>query len=113
MDYLELINELLVLLLPAAAAALVWIGKQIGYAIVGMYQDREDAATIERIVKSTVDWGSIVYKELDGPAIKAKVVERSLNLLAEKGLIVTELELDTLIEAFYKGIKQADAIVKD
>ena len=47
-----------------------------------------------------------LYKDLDGPTRKEKAKENIILMLNEKGITITELEMDMMIEAVVNGFNQ-------
>lgn len=63
---------------------------------------------IIRIIESGVQMAQQVHASESGEARKEIVVNYVHRMLAQKGLTITEEELDTLIEAFVKQLKVAE-----
>ena len=79
-------------ILTAIAGALaIWAKK--------VYTDFINTKTKEKIVKVCVNAVEQLYKNLHGEEKYNKVVESVVEMLEEKGITITELELKMLIEA--------------
>lgn len=63
------------------------------------YQEKADTKTKKEIVKQCVLAVEQLYKTLDGSEKKEKAVEAISDMLAEKGIAITPLEINILIEA--------------
>lgn len=63
---------------------------------------------IYTIIQSGVQMAQQVHSSEPGETRKAIVVNYVHRMLSEKGLHITEEELDTLIEAFVKQLKVAE-----
>ena len=53
----------------------------------------------QNIVRTTVRYVEQIYRDLDGPAKLKKAIQRASELLEGYGIIITEEELTTMIEA--------------
>lgn len=63
------------------------------------YTEKINTKTKEKVVKICVEAVEQIYKELHGEEKYNKVVEAVVEMLDEKGIPITELELKMLIEA--------------
>ena len=70
--------------------------------------DEYDMKQIIRIVESGVQMAQQVHSAEPGEARKQIVVNYVHRMLAQKGLKISDEELDTLIEAFVKQLKVAE-----
>lgn len=84
----------------------------IGLKIKGVYEKYIDDKTKKSVVDSTVKYVEQIYKDLKGEEKLAKAKENILALLNEKGITITDLEMDVLIEAacnsFKSGLKKEE-----
>jgi len=53
----------------------------------------------QNIVRTTVRYVEQIYKDLDGPAKLKKAIQRASELLEGYGILISEEELTTMIEA--------------
>ena len=67
-------------------------------------EQREQALIKRQTVEDCVKAVEQVYADLDGPAKKAKAEQGIRELLAAKGIEITDFELDILIEACVKEL---------
>lgn len=115
MDFAEILHEYL---LPSAWTALVTIVSAV-FAFIGAqlkkkYQEKIDTDEKRHAVETCVNAAEMVYKDLKGDEKLAKVKENIVEWLNLKGISISEIELDMMIEAavtnlnldYLKGQKQ-------
>ena len=115
MDFAEIQHEYL---LPSAWTALVTIVSAV-FAFIGAqlkkkYQEKIDTEEKRHAVETCVNAAEMVYKDLKGDEKLAKVKENIVEWLNLKGISISEIELDMMIEAavtnlnldYLKGQKQ-------
>lgn len=115
MDFAEILHEYL---LPSAWTALVTIVSAV-FAFIGAqlkkkYQEKIDTEEKRHAVETCVNAAEMVYKDLKGDEKLAKVKENIVEWLNLKGISISEIELDMMIEAavtnlnldYLKGQKQ-------
>lgn len=105
-DYADLISQVLNIILPAAATLLAAWFAVLGNKIKIAYEEKANTEIKQNIVKATVAWVQQLYSALEGPEKLEKAVERASALLSEKGIPISELELEMLIESAVYGLKQ-------
>ena len=113
MELTDLINALLPQLIPAAVTVFLAIGTFLGKKFVELYASKQQAALIETIIKQTVGYVEQVGKTLGSEEKKALAISKTVEYAQAKGINISEVEVDIMIEAFVNGIKTADAIVDD
>lgn len=115
MDFAEILHEYL---LPSAWTALVTLVSAV-FAFIGTqlkkkYQEKIDTEEKRHAVETCVNAAEMVYKDLKGDEKLAKVKENIVEWLNLKGISISEIELDMMIEAavtnlnldYLKGQKQ-------
>ena len=115
MDFAEILHEYL---LPSAWTALVTLVSAV-FAFIGTqlkkkYQEKIDTEEKRHAVETCVNAAEMVYKDLKGAEKLAKVKENIVEWLNLKGISISEIELDMMIEAavtnlnldYLKGQKQ-------
>ena len=115
MDFAEILHEYL---LPSAWTALVTLVSAV-FAFIGAqlkkkYQEKIDTEEKRHAVETCVNAAEMVYKDLKGAEKLAKVKENIVECLNLKGISISEIELDMMIEAavtnlnldYLKGQKQ-------
>jgi LL-H family phage holin len=71
----------------------------IGIAIKSLIERFVNDKRKQKIVETCVNAAEQIYKELNGNEKLEKVKEKIVAMLNEKGLTISELEMDMLIEA--------------
>ena len=115
MDFAEILHEYL---MPSAWTALVTLVSAV-FAFIGAqlkkkYQEKIDTEEKRHAVETCVNAAEMVYKDLKGAEKLAKVKENIVEWLNLKGISISEIELDMMIEAavtnlnldYLKGQKQ-------
>ena len=70
------------------------------------YEEYVNTETKQKIVKTVVNAVEQLYKDLDGTKKLEKAKENIIALLNEKGITITELEMDMMIEEVVNGFNQ-------
>ena len=78
---------------------ITFIAGYVGVAVKRTYQKYIDNETKEKVVKTCVKAVEQLYKDLGGEEKLSIALENASQMLAEKGVNITELELRMLIEA--------------
>lgn len=91
--------EILYTLVLAAAGC-------IGTAIKNIYKKYVDDLTKEKVVKTVVKAMKQLYSDLSGEEKLLKAIENITEMLDEKGISITELEIRMLIEAAVEEMKE-------
>lgn len=98
-------------LLEIIVAILTGIASFIGVKIKKVYEEYINTKIKKDIVDSTVKYIEQVFKNIHGEEKLELAKEKALEWLNEKGIAVSETELEILIEAsvngFNKGLKGA------
>ena len=106
MEYMELLNQSLNILIPALATLIAGWFAVLGAKMKSSYEEKVNAQVKKDVVKSTVEYVQQVYNAFDGETKLAKAIEQATLVLSEKGIMVSEMELKMLIEAAVYGLKQ-------
>lgn len=77
----------------------------VGITIKNAYTKYVDTQTKKEIVKSTVSYIEQVYYAMNGEDKLAKAKQKALEWLNQKGLKISETELEILIESAVNGLK--------
>lgn len=93
---LDFINEYGTTILYTVLTA---VAGYIGLFVKSIYTKYVNDKTKQAVVKTCVEAVEQLYKELHGEEKYNKVVESASEMLCEKGITITELELKMLIEA--------------
>lgn len=101
----EILIELISNILPILATAIGGIIAYMGNKIKKYYDEKYKTETIDKILKSTVDYVEQVFTDLKGKEKLDKARGVALNRLKNKGIDIDEIELTIIIEAFVRGLK--------
>ena len=85
--------------LPVIAAALSAVAGFIGVQIKKLYEKHINDKTKEAVVRTCVKAVEQLYHDLNGPEKLKKAQDGVRQMLEEKGIPITELELNLLIES--------------
>ena len=86
-------------LLPEIVALLTAVAGFIGTQLKSLYQKYVNDKTKEAVVRTCVKAAEQLYHDLSGPEKLAKAQEGVVQMLNEKGIPISELEMNLLIEA--------------
>lgn len=102
--------------LPIIAAAVTALAGFLGAQLKGLYQKYVNDKTKESVVRTCVKAVEQLYHDLGGPEKLEKAKEGIEDMLNEKGIPITELEMNLLIEAvvseFNYGFAKAGEVPK-
>lgn len=87
------------------AAILTFVGSMIGLAIKAILKDWATDKKKKDVVKTVIGAVQQIYSDLDGAEKYEKAVENITEMLNEKGISATELEIQMLIEDAYRRMK--------
>lgn len=87
------------------------IAGYIGIAIKNIYQDYVDDKTKENVVKTVVKAVKQIYSDLNGEEKLNKAIENITEILDEKGIYITELEIRMLIEAAVHEMRESSGFL--
>lgn len=85
--------------LPVLAAAVTALAGFLGAQLKSLYQKYINDKTKEAVVRTCVKAAEQLYHDLSGPEKLAKAQEGVVQMLNEKGIPISELEMNLLIEA--------------
>lgn len=98
-------------LLEIIVAILTGIASFIGVKVKKVYEEYVNTKTKKDVVDSTVKYVEQVYKDIHGEEKLEKAKDKALEWLKEKGITISDTELEILIEAsvngFNNGLKEA------
>lgn len=99
----ELIKSLQPYILEIIVAILTGVASFIGMKIKKVYEEHINTKTKKDVVDTTVKYVEQVYKDIHGEEKLNKAKEKALEWLKEKGISVSDTELEILIEASVNG----------
>lgn len=85
--------------LPIIAAAVTALAGFLGAQLKSLYQKHINDKTKESVVRTCVKAVEQLYHDLGGPEKLEKAKEGIADMLNEKGIPITELEMNLLIES--------------
>jgi hypothetical protein len=85
--------------LPVLAAALTALAGFLGTQLKALYRRWVDDKTKEAVVRTCVKAVEQLYHDLGGPEKLEKAREGVRQILEEKGISISQLEMDLLIES--------------
>ena len=114
MDWMSILNECLDIILPAIASVIAVLFGVLGAKLKSVYDTKIKTDTAKIVVDDVVKFVQQVYKDLDGPEKLQKALTEASTILNEKGISISETELDMLIESAVYGLKQGitETVVK-
>ena len=102
--------------LPIIAAAVTALAGFLGAQLKSLYQKYINDKTKESVARTCVKAVEQLYHDLGGPEKLEKAKEGIADMLNEKGIPITELEMNLLIEAvvseFNYGFAKAGEVPK-
>ena len=87
------------------ATVITAVASFIGIRIKNAYTKYVDTKTKKEIVKDTVSYVEQVFKDIHGTEKLEKAKEKALEWFNEKGIKISETELEILIESAVKSLK--------
>lgn len=106
MDWMSILNECLDIILPAIASVIAVLFGVLGAKLKSVYDTKIKTDTAKTVVDDVVKFVQQVYKDLDGPEKLQKALTEASTILNEKGITISDTELDMLIESAVYGLKQ-------
>ena len=106
MDWMSILNQCLDVILPAVASVIAILFGVLGAKIKQTYNQKAQNETVKVVVDNVVKWVQQVYYELEGPEKLQKALTAASTILNEKGITISETELDMMIESAVYGLKQ-------
>ena len=85
--------------LPVLAAALTALAGFVGAQLKNLYRRWVDDKTKEAVVRTCVKAVEQLYRDVGGPEKLERAREGIRQMLEEKGIPITQLEMDMLIES--------------
>ena len=101
------ISELMPAIISIAVTCLTAIAGYVGNAIKKYFEEKANTETKKKVVETTCRYVEQIFKDLDGPSKLEKAKENILLQLNEKGVPISDLELEVLIESTVNSFKEA------
>lgn len=106
MEWNEVLNQFIQILLPILATFLTGVFTYLGTRIKAVIEQKTQNEIAKAVVADSVKYVQQVYKDIDGASKLQKAIEQASTILASKGITLTEVEINMLIESSVFGIKQ-------
>lgn len=106
MDWSEIVNQLIQILLPILATFLTGLFTYISTRLKNAYEQKVNTETAKVVVENAVRFVEQVYKDLHGKEKLEKAVEQVSQVLASKGINLSEAEINMLIESAVYGLNE-------
>lgn len=106
MDWSEVVNQLIQILLPVLATFLTGLFTYIGTRLKNAYEQKVNTETAKVVVENAVRFVEQVYKDLHGKEKLEKAVEQVSQVLTSKGINLSEAEINMLIESAVYGLNE-------
>ena len=109
MDWNSLWEQLMPIIITALSTIITALAGYIATQIKNAYTKKVNTETAKTVVSDVVKFVQQVYADLNGPEKLQKAIEQASMILQEKGIKITETEINMLIESAVYGIKQSMA----
>ena len=106
MNWQEILNQALSILVPALATAIAGWFAYLGNKLKNAYQEKVNNETAQAVVKDVVQFVEQVYTDLHGKEKLQKAIEQVSTILQNKGIKITETEIMMLIESAVYGLNE-------
>ena len=93
-------------LMEIIVTILTAIATYIGTKIKKIYEEKVNDDTKRKVVSTVVKAVEQLYKDLNGEEKLEKAQENIVEMLNEKGIMITELEMNMLIEEVCNSFKK-------
>lgn len=93
-------------LMEIIVTILTAIATYIGAKIKKIYEEKVNDETKRKVVATVVKAVEQLYKDLNGEEKLEKAQENIVEMLNEKGIMITELEMNMLIEEVCNSFKK-------
>lgn len=105
MDWMSILNQCLDIILPAIASVVAVLFGVLGTKIKQIYNEKVQDETVRTVVENVVKWAQQTFEQTQGPEKLQAALEKASTILNEKGITVSETELNMLIESAVYGLK--------
>lgn len=106
MEWQSILNSALQILVPALATALAGWFAYIGNKLKNAYQEKVNNETAQAVVKDVVQFVEQVYTDIGGKEKLQKAISQASAILQSKGINLTEVEINMLIESAVFGLNE-------
>lgn len=106
MDWAEIGNQVLDILLPILATFLTGLFTYIGTRLKKVYEEKVNTETAKTVVEDAVRFVEQVYTDLHGQEKLEKATAQVVEVLQSKGISISEAEINMLIESAVYGLNE-------
>lgn len=107
----ELLVQLQPLLISALTTILTAVASFVGLKIKAAYEEKVTSEIKRNVVSDVCSFVEQIYTDLHGEEKLNKAIESATEMLSEKGIPITELELRVLIESTVHGFSEPFKVV--
>ena len=101
----DFINQLIQVLEPTLLVIVTAVASYVATKVKNTLERKANNEVAKQVIEDTVKYVQQVFRDLDGKDKLEKAVEKASDVLAEKGIAVSETEINMLIESAVYGIK--------
>lgn len=105
MDWMSILNQCLDIILPAIASVVAVLFGVLGTKIKQIYNEKVQDETVKTVVENVVKWAQQTFEQTQGPEKLQAALEKASTILNEKGITISDTELNMLIESAVYGLK--------
>lgn len=105
MDWMSILNQCLDIILPAIASVVAVLFGVLGTKIKQIYNEKVQDETVRTVVENVVKWAQQTFEQTQGPEKLQAALEKASTILNEKGITISDTELNMLIESAVYGLK--------
>ena len=106
MDWTAIGNQLVDILLPVLATFLTGLFTYIGTKLKSAYEKKVNTETAKAVVEDVVKFVEQVYTDIHGKEKLQKAIEQASIILQNKGISISEAEINMLIESAVYGLNE-------
>ena len=106
MDWSEVVNQLIQILLPILATFLTGLFTYIGTRLKKVYEEKANTETAKTVAQDAVKFVEQVYKDLHGKEKLEKATQQVSEILQSKGINISDAEINMLIESAVYGLNE-------
>lgn len=106
MDWTAIGNQLIDILLPVLATFLTGLFTYIGTKLKSAYEKKVNTETAKAVVEDVVKFVEQVYTDIHGKEKLQKAIEQVSIILQNKGISISEAEINMLIESAVYGLNE-------
>lgn len=106
MDWTAITNQLIDIVLPILATFLTGLFTYIGTRLKKVYEEKANTETAKTVVNDAVRFVEQVYSDLHGKEKLEKATEQVSQVLASKGITISDAEITMLIESAVYGLNE-------